>query len=40
MLRVLILGTGGMASNHAAAFAAIPGVQVVAGEKALSEITS
>ncbi len=31
MLRVLILGTGGMASNHAAAFAAIPGVQVVAG---------
>ncbi len=31
MVRVLILGTGGMAANHASAFAAIPGVEVVAG---------
>lgn len=30
-IRLLILGTGGMAKNHAAAFAAIPGVTVVAG---------
>lgn len=30
-LRLLILGTGGMARNHAEAFAAIPGVSVVAG---------
>lgn len=31
MVRVLILGTGGMANNHAVAFAAIEGVEVVAG---------
>ena len=31
MVRVLILGTGGMANNHATAFAAIDGVTVVAG---------
>lgn len=31
MTRLLILGTGGMAKNHAEAFAAIPGVQLVAG---------
>ncbi len=31
MVRMLILGTGGMAANHAEAFAAIPGVEVVAG---------
>lgn len=31
MVRVLILGTGGMAKNHARAFAAMPGVEVVAG---------
>jgi len=31
MVRVLILGTGGMARNHAGAFAAIDGVSVVAG---------
>lgn len=30
-IRLLIIGTGGMASNHAASFGAIPGVQVVAG---------
>lgn len=30
-VRVLILGTGGMAKNHAEGFAAIPGVTVVAG---------
>ena len=30
-IRILVLGTGGMAKNHAAAFAAIPGVSVVAG---------
>lgn len=30
-VRILILGTGGMAKNHAEAFAAIPGVSVVAG---------
>ena len=30
-LRLAILGTGGMAANHARAFAAIPGVEVVAG---------
>jgi predicted dehydrogenase len=30
-VRVLILGTGGMAKNHAEHFAAIPGVTVVAG---------
>lgn len=30
-VRLLILGTGGMARNHAEAFAAIPGVQIVAG---------
>ena len=30
-VRILILGTGGMAKNHAEAFAAIPGVTVVAG---------
>lgn len=30
-LRLLILGTGGMAKNHAEAFAAIPGVELVAG---------
>lgn len=30
MLRILIVGTGGMAKNHAEAFSAIPGVQVVA----------
>ncbi len=31
MVRVLILGTGGMAKNHAQAFQAIDGVSVVAG---------
>jgi len=31
MVRVLILGTGGMANNHVAAFLAIEGVSVVAG---------
>ncbi len=30
-VRLVILGTGGMAANHAAAFAAIPGVELVAG---------
>jgi predicted dehydrogenase len=30
-IRLLILGTGGMARNHAEAFAAIPGVSLVAG---------
>lgn len=30
-VRLLIVGTGGMARNHAEGFAAIPGVQVVAG---------
>ena len=30
-VRLLILGTGGMANNHAEAFAAIPGVSLVAG---------
>lgn len=30
-LRILIVGTGGMARNHAESFAAIDGVQVVAG---------
>ncbi len=30
-VRLLILGTGGMAKNHAEHFAAIPGVTVVAG---------
>ena len=30
-VRILILGTGGMAKNHAENFAAIPGVTVVAG---------
>ncbi|WP_435258646.1 Gfo/Idh/MocA family protein [Thioclava sp. FR2] len=31
MVRLLIVGTGGMASNHAENFAAIPGVELVAG---------
>jgi len=31
MVRLLILGTGGMARNHAEAFAAIEGVELVAG---------
>ena len=30
-IRILVLGTGGMAKNHVAAFNAIPGVSVVAG---------
>jgi len=30
-IRLLILGTGGMAKNHATGFAAIPGVSIVAG---------
>lgn len=30
-VRLLILGTGGMAKNHAEGFAAIPGVELVAG---------
>ncbi|MEY4982949.1 MAG: hypothetical protein RIR62_1215 [Pseudomonadota bacterium] len=30
-IRLLIVGTGGMAKNHAEGFSAIPGVQVVAG---------
>lgn len=30
-IRLLILGTGGMAANHAAAFAAIPGVTLAGG---------
>ena len=29
-MRLLILGTGGMATSHAAAFAAIPGVSLAA----------
>ncbi|MDP3197837.1 Gfo/Idh/MocA family protein [Tabrizicola sp.] len=36
-VRVLILGTGGMARNHAEAFAAIPGVTLVAGIDTRSE---
>ncbi len=31
MVRILVLGTGGMANNHAQAFAAIEGVTLVAG---------
>lgn len=31
MVRVLVVGTGGMAENHAAAFSAIDGVELVAG---------
>ena len=31
MIRVLIVGTGGMANQHAEAYAAMDGVQVVAG---------
>lgn len=31
MVRILILGTGGMAANHASAYAAMPGVELVAG---------
>jgi predicted dehydrogenase len=31
MIRLLIIGTGGMANNHAEMFAKIPGVQLVAG---------
>jgi predicted dehydrogenase len=30
-IRILIVGTGGMAKAHAEAYAAIPGVTVVAG---------
>lgn len=30
-IRLLVLGTGGMAKNHAESFAAIPGVELVAG---------
>lgn len=30
-VRLLILGTGGMARNHAEGFGKIPGVQIVAG---------
>ena len=30
-IRLLIIGTGGMAANHAQNFAAIPGVEIVAG---------
>ena len=30
-IRVLILGTGGMANSHAEAYAAMPGVSLVAG---------
>ncbi|MEZ5755406.1 MAG: Gfo/Idh/MocA family oxidoreductase [Paracoccaceae bacterium] len=30
-IRLLIIGTGGMAANHAQSFAAIPGVKIVAG---------
>ena len=30
-VRILILGTGGMAANHASSFAAIEGVTLVAG---------
>ncbi len=30
-VRILVLGTGGMANNHATAFAHIPGVELVAG---------
>jgi predicted dehydrogenase len=30
-IRLLIIGTGGMANNHATEFAAIPGVELVAG---------
>ncbi len=30
-LRILILGTGGMAKAHVEAYQAIPGVKVVAG---------
>ncbi|MCJ1899467.1 MULTISPECIES: Gfo/Idh/MocA family oxidoreductase [Paracoccus] len=31
MVRLLVIGTGGMAANHARAFAAIPGVELVGG---------
>jgi predicted dehydrogenase len=30
-VRILIIGTGGMANNHAEQFAAIPGVSLVGG---------
>jgi predicted dehydrogenase len=30
-VRILFLGTGSMANSHAEAFAAIPGVELVAG---------
>lgn len=36
-VRILILGTGGMARNHAEAFAAIPGVALVGGIDTRSE---
>lgn len=36
-IRLLILGTGGMANNHADAFAAVPGVNLVAGIDTSSE---
>jgi predicted dehydrogenase len=36
-VRLLILGTGGMAKNHAEGFAAIPGVSLVAGIDTRSE---
>ncbi|WGR63555.1 Gfo/Idh/MocA family oxidoreductase (plasmid) [Paracoccus ferrooxidans] len=31
MVRLLVIGTGGMAANHARAFAAMPGVELVGG---------
>ena len=37
-IRLAILGTGGMAANHARAFAAIAGVQVVAGIDSRPEV--
>jgi predicted dehydrogenase len=37
-IRLLILGTGGMAANHARAFAAMPGVAVVAGVDSRADV--
>jgi predicted dehydrogenase len=37
-IRLLVLGTGGMAANHVRAFAAMPGVQVVAGVDSRAEV--
>lgn len=37
MVRLLVIGTGGMAANHARAFAAMPGVELVGGVDPRSE---